>query len=252
MIHNDYNNGSKSAAAMSYADPQSIESYVKRTVISSHIVDLEQLCIVPGKAAWKIVISCMVVNHDGNVVDGMILGISMALGDLILPPVQVEKKTGKVRLLSISPVEDSDSNIDDDAEPESKGSGKGKKLVFRKMMVPLTVGFFQGKMLVDPSLEEESLCEGMVTVVVDAMSLTTKEQTDVKAPIIMGDVLNLSKSGGVMSSMEEIAACVQLALGRAQELKPLLLLPHHAGRGGDDDEDVDENGDNKSSNDMEM
>jgi len=227
---------------MSYADPQSIESYVKRTVISSHIVDLEQLCIVPGKAAWKIVISCMVVNHDGNVVDGMILGISMALGDLILPPVQVEKKTGKVRLLSISPVEDSDSN-NDHVEPESNGSGKssgkGKKLVFRKMMVPLTVGFFQGKMLVDPSLEEESLCEGMVTVVVDAMSLTTKEphaqtqtqpQIDAKAPILMGDVLNLSKSGGVMSSMEEIAACVQLALGRAQELKPLLLLPHHAGR----------------------
>jgi exosome complex component RRP43 len=253
MIHNDYNNGSKSAAAMSYADPQSIESYVKRTVISSHIVDLEQLCIVPGKAAWKIVISCMVVNHDGNVVDGMILGISMALGDLILPPVQVEKKTGKVRLLSISPaVEDSEAK---DAEPES--NGKGKKLVFRKMMVPLTVGFFQGKMLVDPSLEEESLCEGMVTVVVDAMSLTTKEphavtqtqpQTDVKAPILMGDVLNLSKSGGVMSSMEEIAACVQLALGRAQELKPLLLLPHHAGRGGDDDE----NGNIKSSIDMEM
>ena len=132
-------------------------------------------------------------------------------------------------------------------------SGKGKKLALLKLMLPLTVGFFQGKMLMDPSFEEESLCEGMMTVVVDAASLTTKEphaqtQTDAKAPILMGDILNLSKSGWVMSSMEEIAACVQLALGRAQELKPLLLLPHHAGRGGDDDE----NGDMNSSNDMEM
>ena len=73
-------------------------------------------------------------------------------------------------------------------------------------------------MLVDPSLEEESLCDGMITVVVDAMSVNQENG------VLTGDILNLSKSGGgVLSSMEEIAACTQLALGRAKELQPILL-----------------------------
>ena len=78
-------------------------------------------------------------------------------------------------------------------------------------------------MLVDPSLEEESLCDGMITVVVDAMSLNRPK--DEHGGVLTGDILNLSKSGGgVLSSMEEIAACAQLAFGRAKELEQILLI----------------------------
>jgi exosome complex RNA-binding protein Rrp42 (RNase PH superfamily) len=109
--------------------------------------------------------------------------------------------------------------IDDDFGAVNSDSAQlGQKMEFRKVCIPLTIGFFQGKMLVDPSLEEESLCDGMITVVVDGMSLNKDEG------ILSGVILNLTKSGaGVLSSMEEIAACAQLAFGRAKELEHILL-----------------------------
>jgi len=211
----EYNVGNKSSAAISYSDPQSLESYIRRVVLSSEMVELDQLCIAEGKAAWKIVVSCMVINHDGNAVDGILLGIDVALKDLKLPPVKVEivDKNPVVRFLQ-------EGDIEEDAD----GSSFGKTLTFQKLMVPLTVGFFQGKMLVDPSLEEELLCEGMMTVVVDAMSLHHDEnQSGDGNGMLTGDILDLTKSGGNLAAIEDIAACVQLAFGRAKELQSILL-----------------------------
>ncbi len=210
----EYNTGNKSSAAISYSDPQSLESYIRRVVLSSDIVDLDQLCIVEGKAAWKLVISCMVINHDGNVVDGILLGIDVALKDLILPSVKVEivDKNPVVRFL-----QEEDMKVE--GEKGGDGSTFGQALTFQKLMVPLTVGFFQGKMLVDPSLEEELLCEGMMTVVVDVMSLHQDENGN---GMLTGDILDLTKSGGNLATIEDIAACVQLAFGRAKELQSIL------------------------------
>lgn len=207
LVHDDYEQ--RSFAANAYADPQSIESFVKRTIVSSNMIDLSQLCILEGKAAWKIDVSCMVVNHDGNVVDAFLLGVVTALLDLRLPRVKMENVDGQ----EVAKI------IDDDFGAVNSDSAQlGQKMEFRKVCIPLTIGFFQGKMLVDPSLEEESLCDGMITVVVDGMSLNKDEG------ILSGVILNLTKSGaGVLSSMEEIAACAQLAFGRAKELEHILL-----------------------------
>ena len=204
------------------------------------MVDLDQLGILEGKAAWKIDVSCVLVNHDGNVVDAFLFGVVMALKDLRLPRVMLEKVDGEevVRFVDGDDAGDADAgnadagndvahDADADADMGVKDPTRtnrtGKKLVFRKMCVPLTIGSFQGKMLVDPSLEEESLCDGMITVVVDAMSLNRPK--DEHGGVLTGDILNLSKSGGgVLSSMEEIAACAQLAFGRAKELEQILLI----------------------------
>lgn len=207
IIHDEYE--MRSAAANAYADPQSIESFVKRTIINSNMIDLNQLCILEGKAAWKIEISCTAINHDGNIVDAFLLGAVVALMDLELPRVKLEKVEGQevVRLI-------------DDTTKILRGEENtviGKKLKFEKMCIPLTVGLFQEKLLVDPSLEEELLCDGMMTVVVDCMSVKKLNG------VLTGDVLGISKSGGsALISMEEIAACVQLSFGRAKELSTIL------------------------------
>jgi exosome complex RNA-binding protein Rrp42 (RNase PH superfamily) len=208
LVHDEYEQ--RSFAANAYADPQSIESFVKRTIISSNMIDLSQLCILEGKAAWKVDVSCMVVNHDGNVVDAFLLGVVAALMDLTLPRVKMEKVDGQ----EVARIVDGDVDVDE----SMTGVQNGQKIEFRKVCVPLTIGFFNGKMLVDPSLEEESLCDGMITVVVDGMSLNKDDG------VLSGDILNLTKSGGgVLTSMEEIAACSQLAFGRAKELEHILL-----------------------------
>jgi exosome complex component RRP42 len=201
----------RSAAANAYADPQSIESFVRRTIVNSNMINLDQLCILEGKACWKIDVSCTAINHDGNIVDAFILGAVTALMDVELPKIKMEKVQGQ-EVVTL---------IEEDMMTMMTGQmGKmGKRLMFAKSCVPLTVGLVQGKMLVDPTLEEESLCDGMITVVVDSMSVKKEKG------ILTGDVLSISKSGGsVLSSMEEIAACVQLAFGRAKEMNTILNL----------------------------
>jgi exosome complex RNA-binding protein Rrp42 (RNase PH superfamily) len=212
-----YNTGGKimydefnqySASANSYADPQSIESFVKRTVLTSNMIDLSQLCVSEGKAAWKVNICCVVVNHDGNIVDCVLLGIVSALGDLRLQAVKMQKIDGEevVRLLS-DPLD----------ATRIKRSSQGLK--FEKIVIPLTIGIFQGKLLVDPDAEEERLCDGQITVVIDMKSLTENNG------VLQGNILNLNKSGGgVFLSAEEIAASVQLALGRAKELTSIISI----------------------------
>lgn len=205
-------------SGISYSDPQSIESYVKRTIINSDLFDLSQLCVREGQSAWKVNINCMVVNHDGNIVDACILGIMMALKNLRLPLVTTvsENNVDVVKLLT--PVEEKNTS-DVDA-----GEKKGTLLQFQKIAIPLTVALFQGKLLVDPTLEEENVSDGMISVVVDLMSITEEEET--KA--LNGTILSLSKSGGGgMISGEEMAACVQLAFGRAKELRSIMESRNH-------------------------
>jgi len=273
MIGDTSESQSKTSAANAYSDPQSIGSYVKRVIVSSNMVDLTQLAVRRSNvhdhgsgasasasasrnatasgnqnihAAWKVHVHCMVVNHDGNVVDALILGAVTALKDLILPMVKMQRDavSGEevVRLLHSADC-DRHNNGGGGGDSDSEGGKerrKGKRLTFRKMCIPLTVGIFQGKMLVDPSMEEELLCDGMMTVVVDAMSLNDGDGGDdndndanmkdedgegnASSSNLTGDILSLSKSGGgILSTMEEIAACTQLAFGRAKELKSILL-----------------------------
>lgn len=203
-------------SGISYSDPQSLESWIRRTIINSNIVDLSQLCVREGHSAWKVNIHCMVVNHDGNVLDGCILGIMMALKDLRLPLVTV---------VSNNKAHEDDDVVkllvsDDDDEDVNMKERNGSMLKLEQIAVPLTISLFQGKLLVDPTLEEENVSDGMMTVVVDLNSITVDESSN---NAMDGTILSISKSGGgATMSSEEIAACVQLAFGRAKELESIL------------------------------
>ena len=207
--HEEGTTGTSSAIA--YQDPQGLESFVKRSLLSSNLVDLEELGLEEGKSAWKVHVSCVVLNHEGNIVDACILGAVSALLDLRLPLVKFVTKNGKeiVQLLS----------TDDGPSPDAMSDErKGAQLNLNTIPVPLTVGIFEDKMLVDPTMEEEDVCDGMITVIVDALSL--KEEGDAHN----GKILGLSKSGEAILKPEDIAACAQLAMGRARELRDILTV----------------------------
>jgi len=210
--------GGSSLSGISYSDPHSIESYVKRSIINPDLFDLSQLSVREGHSAWKVNIHCMVVNHDGNVVDACILGAMVALKDLRLPLVTVvsDKNSHKdiVQILpSVEHQKQSDVDVDDVV------ARSGDALELQKVAIPLTIALFQGKLLVDPTLEEEKVSDGMITVVIDLTSVTQEEGSGT----LDGNILSLTKSGGgAMISAEEIAASVQLAFGRAQELKSIM------------------------------
>ena len=73
--------------------------------------------------------------------------------------------------------------------------------------------------MVDPTLQEENVSDGMITIVVDLNSITVED----KSNALDGKILSICKTGGgARISAEEIAACVQLAFGRAKELEGIL------------------------------
>jgi len=203
---------SSTSSAIAYQDPQGLESFVKRSLLSSKLVDLKELGLQEGKSAWKVHVSCVVLNHEGNIVDACLLGAVSALLDLRLPLVKFGTKNGKeiVQLLG--------TDCDQSKSTGTMNDGrKGVQLNLKTIPIPLTVGIFEDKMLVDPTMEEEDVCDGMITVIVDALSLKGDDD------IYDGKILGLSKSGEAILKPEDIAACAQLAMGRARELRDILI-----------------------------
>ena len=213
IVHSEDGSSSGNAvtsAAINVSDPQAIKSFVKRIVLSSGMIDPEDLCIEEGKSAWKLNISCVVVNHDGNVVDAILIACAAALQDVILPETKVISKGDydvKVHTI-ISELEETERILEQ--------VRKGRKLNMTMLPVPLTIGIFDGKLLVDPTMTEEMVCEGMITVVVDALTIGSKNHNESNAV-----VLCMQKTGSGIS-VENLTLCVQLCFGRAREMKQIL------------------------------
>lgn len=153
--------------------------------MSSGVVDLEDLCIRERESAWKVHVSLLVLNNDGNLEDVGILGILGALADLKLPEVVV-LENGEVR---VCPEED-----------------KKTRLVLKSIMVPLSMGIFEDKLIVDPTAREEEVMSGVLNLVVDEN----------------GNLINVNKIGGRSLEKDEMNACVALAKERVTELVPMI------------------------------
>ena len=172
-------------------DASTVESFVQRTLLRSGIVDLSDLCIQEGKCAWKLRVSIVCLNHDGNIEDAALLSAVTALSDTKLPATVISSDG----IVSIA----NDSENDEDG----KNLLSSRPLKLRYVPVPLTIGMFDGKLLVDPSSEEETVLDGLLTVVMTAT----------------GQVVTVNKPGGECISPEDLAACMTLATGRAKEIE---------------------------------
>lgn len=62
------------------------------------MVDLEQLSIEKGKAAWKVTVHLTCVDDDGSVLDAALVGVLKVLGSLELPETKMDQD-GKVVLV---------------------------------------------------------------------------------------------------------------------------------------------------------
>jgi exosome complex component RRP42 len=68
---------------------------LERMLQSSRLLDVNDLCIVPGKFCWVLYIDVMVVQYGGNLVDVATLGIYSALRDTHIPKVVAEDQSTK-------------------------------------------------------------------------------------------------------------------------------------------------------------
>lgn len=146
---------------------------VDRGIRESETIALDKLVIKSGEEVWTVFIDMAVLDHDGNLIDAAALAAMAAL-------------------LNVKPPEDEAWTL-----PEFP-------VVQRPVAV--TVAKINGKLMVDPSLEEEQVMDARLTLI-------TKED---------GSLCAMQKGGIGYFTQEEVAQAYSLAKEKAVELRKLL------------------------------
>jgi len=125
-------------------DENSIElaRVVDRGIRESQAIDLEKLCLIPGKKVYVIFIDIYILNHDGNLIDASALAALAALLNTKIPVYVVE--SGEV-----------------------KKTEEYMSLPIRDYPISVTFANISGKMVVDPWLEEEEVMSARLTITFD-------------------------------------------------------------------------------------
>ncbi len=148
---------------------------VDRGVRESGAIDLSKLCIESGQKVWMVFIDVHVLDHDGNLMDAASLGAIAAL------------RTTKI--------------------PNAKfGLGEDAMLPLNDVPIGVTAINLGGAILLDPSLDEESVAPCKLTVI------TNKE----------GAISGMQKSGVGTLTPDQINHIIRLAKDKAKVLRETL------------------------------
>lgn len=143
---------------------------VDRGVRESETIDLGKLLITSGEDVWAVFIDVYVLDHGGNLIDASALAAMTAL-------------------LNVKPPEDEDWTL-----PEFPLS---------KRPVMVTVSKINGKLMVDPSLDEENVAYARI-------SISTTED---------GSICAIQKGGTGYLSREEVEQAYELSRAKGAELR---------------------------------
>lgn len=115
---------------------------VDRGIRESKAIDLENLCIEPGKKVFIVFIDLYVLNYDGNLIDASALAALAAL--LNTKVFNYEVKEGEVQI-----------------KPGYKS------LPIRNYPIAITFAKINDKLVVDPQLEEEQVMDARLTMTIE-------------------------------------------------------------------------------------
>lgn len=108
-----------------------IARVVDRGIRESKMIDLEKLCVEPGKKVMIVFVDIDILDYDGNLIDACTMGVASALSTAYY-------------------------KTDDDK--------KEQKLPVRSIPVAVTVSKIGTELLCDPDLEEEQMASARLTV----------------------------------------------------------------------------------------
>lgn len=125
-------------------DENSIElaRIVDRGIRESKAIEVEKLCIEPGKRVFVIFVDVYVLNHDGNLIDASALAAVAALLNTKMPNYEIEEGTVKIKP-GYTP------------------------LPVIKHPVTVTFAKINDKLVVDPWLEEEQVMDARFSIAID-------------------------------------------------------------------------------------
>ncbi|AKB19937.1 putative exosome complex exonuclease 2 [Methanosarcina sp. WWM596] len=150
---------------------------VDRGIRESGAIDIKKLCITMGESVWIVFIDVHILNNDGNIIDASCLAAIAALMTTVVPN-------------------------------EQHGLGENVPLAMKEEMpVGITLAKIGSKLMIDPSLDEEAVCETKLTIV---------SSSD-------GSVAGMQKMGSAPLTEAELFEAIDLALEKAAELRELYL-----------------------------
>ncbi|XP_058105339.1 uncharacterized protein LOC131248864 [Magnolia sinica] len=175
-----------------------ISKQLSDAILSSGMINLKELSLISGKAAWMAYLDIYCLDADGSLFDAALLSAIAAFSHLQIPLVSVNDD-GRVVTMSGEQLEGKSVK-----EPVNK---ERRKLTLSSIPFALTCILHKKYILVDPTAEEESIMESLVTVVLD----------------LSGRLVSLYKPGGaVLAYTSTIQDCVALTRQRVKELRKIL------------------------------
>ena len=114
---------------------------IDRGIRESKFIDVKGLCIKEGEKVWTIFVDIYSINDDGNILDAAGIGAVVALKSARIP------------------------KYDEEKERVIYGEWTDKKIPLSKdIPISITIHKIDGKIIVDPTLEEEDISETRVTI----------------------------------------------------------------------------------------
>ncbi|KAI9161260.1 hypothetical protein LWI28_015794 [Acer negundo] len=168
------------------------------TITSSGMINLKELSLVSGKAAWMAYLDIYCLDADGALFDAALLSAVASFSHLQIPVVSLDYD-GKIVIMSEEQKEENS-----ETKPVNK---EKRKLTLSTIPFSLTCILHKSYILADPTAEEESIMETLVTVVLDSS----------------GQLVSLYKPGGsVLVYTSAVQDCVALTRQRVKELQNIL------------------------------
>eukprot|EP00850_Spirogloea_muscicola_P003796 SM000015S01296 [mRNA] locus=s15:1157145:1158859:+ [translate_table: standard] len=177
------------------AAPAVVEQ-LARALAGAKAVDLRELCIAPGRAAWTAYVDVYCLDADGALLDTALLAATAALADLELPEVSVDEDG---RVVPAHRSRGGATAVD--------GAPPRRRLTLGEAPAALTLGVFRGRLVADPSAEESAVMDATVTVALGCS----------------GRLLSVYKLGGAADLNTAVfKECIEMACSRAAELRTVL------------------------------
>jgi exosome complex component RRP42 len=155
---------------------------VDRGIRESKAIDLEKLCMIPGKTVLAVFVDIYVLNHDGNLIDASALAALSALMNTKVFKYEVEdgevkKKPGLIAL------------------------------PMKNFPVSVTFANINGKLVVDPWIDEEQVMDGRLTI--------TFEKD--------GNICAIQKGEKGALTVQQIIEAASIAKDKAEENRKLVV-----------------------------
>ncbi|XP_031378571.1 exosome complex component RRP43 isoform X2 [Punica granatum] len=168
------------------------------TILSSGMIDLKELSLISGKAAWMVYLDIYCLDADGALFDAALLSAVAAFSHLRFPVVSLNDEG---RLVMVPEEGNGDKSGKEVVNKEKR------KLSLSSPPFSLTCALHKNYILADPTSEEEAVMETFVTVVLNSS----------------GHLVSLYKPGGpVLTQTSVIQDCIALTRQRMKEVQEIL------------------------------